>query len=78
MTVADGQSPARASSYVIARQRKLRRTLETYGPLTQEHLCEAAHASTWRVPFEVTLRRAVQAQRVRQMGSDLFEAGPEL
>jgi hypothetical protein len=77
MSVADGHPPEPAPSYTVARQRKLRRTLESYGPLTHDGLFEAAHAKTWRVPFEVALQRAVSSRRVRHLGADLFEAGPE-
>jgi hypothetical protein len=77
MSIADGHEPDAATSYAEARQRKLRRTLLSYGVLTRERLFEAAHAETWNVPFERVLRRAVRAGRVRQLTGDLFEAGPE-
>jgi hypothetical protein len=66
-----------ARSYTEARQRKLRRILETYGVLTREHLRELAHADRWRVPFDVALARAVRSGRVRRLTRDLFEAGPK-
>ena len=77
MTYLAGSDPDAAYSYTIARQRKLRRTLETYGVLTREGLRDAAHAECWHVPFDLALERAVRAGRVRQLTRDLFEAGPE-
>jgi hypothetical protein len=77
MSVAIGLTPEPAHSYVVARQRKLRSTLERYGVLTRESLLDAAHATNWHVPFGVVLRRAVAAGRVRALSDDLFEAGPQ-
>ena len=78
MSVAAGHDPEPSSTYAVARQRKLRRTLESHGGvLTRERLCEAAHAERWHVSFDYALRRAVQAGRVRRLSDDLFEAGPE-
>jgi hypothetical protein len=76
MTTAIGHEPDPAPSYALARQRKLRRTLETHGVLTRESLYEAAGATRWHVPFDVALQRAVAAGRVRRLTDDLFEAGP--
>jgi hypothetical protein len=77
MTVVAGHDSEAARSYALARQRKLRRTLESYGVLTREGLREAVHADCWHVPFDVALERAVRSGRVRQLTDDLFEAGPE-
>lgn len=77
MSAASGNHPAPTRRYTVARQRKLRRLLETYGVLTRDHLREAAHARGWDVPFDVALRRAVHSGRVRQLSRDLFEAGPK-
>jgi len=76
MTVLAGYDSDAAHSYTVARQRKLRRTLQTHGVLTREGLLEAVHAECWRVPFEVALERAVRSGRVRRLSDDLFEAGP--
>src|SRR4051794_6937778 len=73
MSAAIGHEPDPAYTYAVARQRKLRRTLESYGALTREDLLEAAHAAHWHVPFDVVLRRAVAAGRVRELSGDLFE-----
>ena len=64
-------------SHTVARQRKLRRTLQSYGVLTRERLREAAGAESWRTPFELTLKRAIGARRIRRLSEDLYEAGPE-
>lgn len=77
MTIADGHQPDNSPNYAIARQRKLRRTLETFGVLTREGLRDACHAEGWEVAFETALARAVKAGRVRELTPDLFEAGPE-
>jgi hypothetical protein len=77
MSVAQGHDPDPADSYSVARQRKLRRTLESYGILTRDRLREAAHADVWSVPFERALGRAVRAGRIRRLSRDLYEAGPE-
>jgi hypothetical protein len=76
MTAAAGHDADVAHSYALARQRKLRRTLESYGVLTRDDLREAVHADFWSVPFPIVLERAVQAGRVRQLSDKLFEAGP--
>jgi bisphosphoglycerate-independent phosphoglycerate mutase (AlkP superfamily) len=63
-------------SYAIARQRRLQRVLETYGVLTTERLRELSGAESWHVPIELTLKRALAAERVRRLSADLYEAGP--
>jgi hypothetical protein len=65
-----------SSSYAIARQRALRRTLEQHGVLTRRGLFELAHAEDWGVPFDVALERAIAAGRVCRLDHDLYAAGP--
>jgi hypothetical protein len=77
MSVAAGFEPAASRSYSVARQRRLRRLLETYGVLTGARLRELAAADGWHVPYELTLKRALAAGRVRRLAADLYEAGPE-
>ncbi|HET6551351.1 MAG TPA: hypothetical protein VFG79_22985 [Solirubrobacter sp.] len=78
MSVAAGHDPDASSSYAVARQRKLRRTLESHGGvLTRERLYEDAHAECWHVPFDYALGRAIETGRVRRLSDDLFEAGAE-
>ena len=77
MSVAQEHDPDPADSYSLARQRKLKRTLESYGILTADGLREAAHAGIWNAPFERALDRAVRAGRIRRLSRDLYEAGPE-
>jgi hypothetical protein len=77
MTTMSGHEPPASPSHAVARQRRLRRILESYGVLTVERLREFAHADRWEVPFELTLKRATRAGRVRRLAEDLYEAGPE-
>jgi hypothetical protein len=77
MTMAHDDQPLGSRSHAEARQRKLQRTLQSYGVLTGERLREAAGAESWRTPFELTLKRAISAGRVRRLSEDLYEAGPE-
>lgn len=77
MTKTSGHELPASPSHVVARQRRLRRILETYGVLTAERLREFSHADVWEVPFELTLKRAQSSGRVRRLGEDLYEAGPE-
>jgi hypothetical protein len=64
-----------AHTHAIARQRKLRRILESHGVLTRRDLCAFAHAATWSVPFDVVLENAVRSGRVRRLSAELYEAG---
>ena len=77
MSATSGYNFVAAGSYTVARQRRLRRTLASYGVLTRAALRELADAEHWHVPFDVALRRAVESGRVRRLGRDLYEAGPE-
>ncbi len=77
MTVVAGYRPDPADSYAVARQRRLRQILLSYGVLTRDRLREAAHADGWEVPFDVALERAVLAGRVRALSESLFAAGHE-
>lgn len=77
MTATSGHEPPASPSHGVARQRRLRRTLESYGVLTGERLRELSHAELWEVPFELTLKRAEHAGRVQRLAEDLYEAGPE-
>jgi len=77
MSVAGDHDPQPSRSYTVARQRRLRRVLQSYGILTRERLRDAAGANAWRVPFELTLLRAVRAGRVRRLGRDFYKAGSE-
>ena len=77
MTMAADHQPPASRSHTEARHRKLQRTLQTYGVLTGERLREAAGAEAWRTPFELALKRAIRARRVRRLSGDLYEAGPE-
>lgn len=77
MAKAGDHPPLGSHSHSEARQRELRRTLQSYGVLTRERLREAAGAESWRTPFELTLKRAIAANRVRRLYGDLYEAGPE-
>jgi hypothetical protein len=77
MAAAEDHQPPVSRSLTVARQRKLRRVLQSYGVLTREHLRALAGAESWRVPFELTLKRAITAKRVRRLYGDLYEAGPE-
>jgi hypothetical protein len=77
MSATSGHGLRTAGSSTLARQVRLRRTLESYGVLTRNRLYELAGASHWRVTFDVALERAIEAGRVRRLGADLYEAGPE-
>jgi hypothetical protein len=59
-----------------ARQGRLQRLLESYGPLTRDHLAEFAHAEGWAVDFDVVLARAVRAGRIRCLAGRLYAAPP--
>jgi hypothetical protein len=53
MSVAAGHDPDPSPSYAVARQRNLRRTLESHGGvLTRERLYEAAHADLFEAGTE--------------------------
>jgi hypothetical protein len=75
MSATSGHGLIVAHSHAIARQRKLRRILESYGVLTGSDLCAVAHASAWSVPFTTVLDNAVRSGRVRRLSADLYEAG---
>lgn len=64
-----------ARTHAIARQRKLRRILESYGVLTHADLRALAHAGAWSVPFETVLDDAVRSGRVLRLSGGLYEAG---
>lgn len=76
MSATSGDNLIRSRSCADARQRRLRRTLQTHGVLTREGLYDLSHAENWRVPFGVALTRAIRAGRVRRLAADLYEAGP--
>jgi hypothetical protein len=76
MSATSGYGLRSSSSYAIARQRALQRTLEHHGVLTRHGLFELAHAEHWSVPFDVALERAVAAGRVCRLDRDLYAAGP--
>ncbi len=76
MSATSGYGLSSSSSYAIARQRALQRTLEHHGVLTRHGLFELAHADNWNVPFDAALERAVAAGRVSRLDHDLYAAGP--
>jgi hypothetical protein len=76
MSAFSGRNLGTARSTTVARQRRLQHVLEHYGVLTRDSLRELAGASHWQVPFDVVLRRATRAGRVRRLSDDLFEPGP--
>jgi hypothetical protein len=76
MSATSGHSFVGAESYIVARQRRLRRVLETYGPLTKSGLYELVGPEGWHVPFDIVLHRAIRAGRIRRLGDELYEAGP--
>jgi hypothetical protein len=76
MSATSGHGFVGAGSYSVARQRRLRRVLETYGPLTESGLHELVGTEGWHVPFDVVLHRAIRAERIRPLGDELYEAGP--
>jgi hypothetical protein len=76
MSATSGHQLATARSHTVARQRRLRRTLETYGVLTHDGLRDLVGARCWSTPFETVLSRAVRSGRVRRLGDDFYEAGP--
>lgn len=76
VSATSGYRPDAAPSYTVARQRKLRKTLVSYGVLTRGNLRELTGAEHWEVVFDLVLLRAVAAGRVRRLGDDLYEAGP--
>jgi hypothetical protein len=75
MSATSGTGLIVARTHAIARQRKLRRTLESYGVLTGNDLCALAHADAWSIPFETVLENAVRSGRVRRLSANLYEAG---
>jgi hypothetical protein len=77
MTSAQGFDSDASRSYALARQRKLKRLLESHGVLTVGHLRELSGAEAWQVPFELVIKNAVAAGRVRRLNDELYEAGPE-
>lgn len=78
MSATSGYGLKASSSYVVARQRALRTTLEHHGVLTRHGLFELARAGRWSVPFDVALERAIAAGRVRRLDDDLYAPGPGL
>lgn len=76
MSATSGHGFVGAGSYSVARQRRLRRVLDTYGPLTESGLHELVGAEGWHVPFDVVLHRAIRSERVRRLGDELYEVGP--
>jgi hypothetical protein len=76
MSATSGYGLKSSSSYAIARQRALRRTLERHGVLTRHGLFVLAKAENWSVPFDLALERAVGAERVCRLDDDLYAAGP--
>lgn len=75
MSATSGHNLATARSYTVARQRRLRTVLLVHGILTRRALYELSHAEHWHVPFDVALRRAVRAGRVRRLTGDFYAAG---
>ncbi len=75
MSATSGHGLVVAPTHAIARQRKLRRILESYGVLTHADLRAFAHAAAWSVPFETVLDNAVRSGRVRRLSAGLYEAG---
>jgi hypothetical protein len=75
MSATSGHNLIVARTHAIARQRKLRRILESYGVLTHDNLRALAHAGAWSVPFETVLANAIRSGRVRRIADDLYEAG---
>ncbi|HET8755033.1 MAG TPA: hypothetical protein VFM58_03440 [Solirubrobacteraceae bacterium] len=75
MSATSGHNLVVARSHAIARQRKLRRILESYGVLTHDALQALARGRSWRVPFETVLERAVASGRVVRLPGGFYEAG---
>jgi hypothetical protein len=75
MSATSGHNLVTARSYTVARQRRLRAVLLGHRSLTRHALYELSHAEHWHVPFDVALRRAVRAGRVRRLTDDLYAAG---
>ena len=76
MSATSGHNLRGAGSHADARQLKLRRILESHGPLTRARLLELAHAESWHTEAELVLERAERAGRIRRLGDELFEATP--
>ncbi len=76
MSATSGYKPDAARSHTVARQRKLRNTLLSYGVLTRGSLRELTGANHWDVVFDLVLLRAIAAGRVRRLGHGHYEAGP--
>ncbi len=67
VSATSGYKPDAAPSHTVARQRKLRTTLLSYGVLTRGSLRELTGADHWEVVFDLVLLRAIAAGRVRRL-----------
>ena len=75
MTADDEKGPTARSEPEIV---DLVRTLRLHGVLTRTQLLERSGARDWvRESFDAALRHGIGDGSIRQLGADLFEAGPD-